>query len=64
MQVKPLDPVAKCGPGTSVEQLYRVNETVDGRTTVHLVFLDHYGWYCIHGRDCRAVGDAKRFGSK
>jgi hypothetical protein len=64
VQVKALDPVAKCGPNTSVEELYRVNEVVGDVATVHLVFLDHYGWYCIHGRDCRAVSDAKRFGGR
>lgn len=44
--------------GTSVEQLYRVDEQVGGRfTTVHLVFFDKYGWYCVHGRGCAAVAD-------
>ena len=58
VKVRPLDPVARCGMGTSVEQLYRVDERVDGRcTTVHLVFFDKYGWYCVHGRGCTAVAD-------
>ena len=57
VKVKSLDPFARCGPGTSVEQLYRVDERVDGRATVHLVFFDQYGWYCVHGRGCGAVAD-------
>jgi len=57
VKVKSLDPCARCGPGTSVEQLYRVDEHVDGRATVHLVFFDQYGWYCVHGRGCGAVAD-------
>jgi hypothetical protein len=58
--VKPLDPQQKCGVGTSVQALYRVDETVDGRMTHHLVFLDRHGWYCEHGRTCPAVGHAKK----
>jgi len=43
VKIKSLDPVARCGMGTSVEQLYRVDEQIDGRfTTVHLVFFDKY----------------------
>jgi hypothetical protein len=57
VKVKSLDPFARCGPGTSVEHLYRVDENVDGRATVHLVFFDQYGWYCVHGRGCGAVAD-------
>jgi hypothetical protein len=57
VKVKSLDPFTRCGPGTSVEQLYRVDEQVDGRSTVHLVFFDQYGWYCVHGRGCAAVAD-------
>lgn len=63
VRVRALDPVAKCGPATSVTELYRVDETVGGRVAAHLVFLDHHGWYCIHGRECRAVRDARRFGN-
>jgi ATPase subunit of ABC transporter with duplicated ATPase domains len=58
--VKPLEPQAKCGAGTSVQSLFRVDETVDGRTTTHLVFFDRHGWYCEHGRNCPAVGHAKK----
>ena len=59
--VKPLDPLRMCGPGTSVQFLYRVDEQVDGRSTAHLVFFDRHGWYCEHGRTCPAVGHAKKF---
>ena len=59
--VKPLDPLRKCGPNTSVQFLYRVDEQVDGRSTAHLVFFDRHGWYCEHGRTCPAVGHARKF---
>jgi len=59
--VKPLDPLRKCGPNTSVQFLYRVDEEVDGRNTAHLVFFDRHGWYCEHGRTCPAVGHARKF---
>jgi hypothetical protein len=59
--VKSLDPMRKCGPNTTVELLYRVDETVDGRSTPHLVFFDRHGWYCEHGRTCPAVGHAKKY---
>lgn len=59
--IKVLDPWQKCGSGTSVQFLYRVDERVDGRTVHHLVFFDHHGWYCEHGRDCPAVKRAKKF---
>lgn len=59
--VKPLDPLRKCGPNTSVQFLYRVDEEVDGRITAHLVFFDRHGWYCEHGRTCPAVGHARKF---
>jgi hypothetical protein len=59
--VRELDPQRKCGAGTSVQFLYRVDETVDGRATAHLVFFDRHGWYCEHGRTCPAVGHARKF---
>ena len=59
--VRALDPHRKCGPGTSVQSLYRVDETVDGRSTAPLVFNDRHGWYCEHGRTCPAVGHAKKY---
>ena len=58
--VRPLDPLRKCGLGTSVQLLYRVDETIDGRSTTHLVFFDRHGWYCEHGRNCPAVGHARK----
>jgi hypothetical protein len=58
--VRELDPQQKCGEGTSVQFLYRVDETVDERTTTHLVFFDRHGWYCEHGRTCPAVAHAKK----
>ena len=60
-EVKPLDPVRKCGSGTSVELLFKVVERVDARCTNHLVFFDRHGWYCEHGRTCPAVGHAKKY---
>ena len=59
--VKPLEPQSKCGAGTSVQYLFRVDETVDGRSSTHLVFFDRHGWYCEHGRNCPAVGHAKKY---
>ena len=59
--VKALDPLRKCGLGTTVQLLYRVDETIDGRSsTTHLVFFDRHGWYCEHGRNCPAVGHARK----
>ena len=58
--IKALDPLRKCGPNTTVQLLYRVDESVDGRRTAHLVFFDRHGWYCEHGRTCPAVGHAKK----
>jgi len=62
--VKSLDPLRKCGPKTTVQFLYRVDEQVDGRTTPHLVFFDRHGWYCEHGRSCPAVGHARKFNGR
>ena len=60
VSVKPLVPQARCGARTSVQHLLRVDETVNGRTTTHLVFFDRHGWYCEHGRNCPAVGHARK----
>ena len=60
VEVRQLDPVRKCGPGTSVRLLYRVIERVDGDLINHLVFFDRHGWYCEHGRTCPAVGLARK----
>jgi hypothetical protein len=61
MVVKSLDPLRKCGPKTTVRLLFRVDEQVDGHSTLHLVFFDRHGWYCEHGRSCPAVGHARKF---
>ena len=62
-RVKELNAQQKCGQGTSVERLFRVDETADGSAKAHLVFLDRrHGWYCEHGVECPAVGQAKRIG--
>src|SRR5256885_16539699 len=62
-RVKELNAQQKCGPGTSVERLFRVDETADGLAKAHLVFLDRrHGWYCEHGVECPAVGQARRIG--
>ena len=63
VRIRPLDPLALCGPATSVEQLYRVDESVNGRRTFHLVFFDRHGWYCVHGRTCKAVEDVRKLGA-
>jgi hypothetical protein len=59
-RVRPLDPRAKCGAGTSVEHLFRVDEIIDGIARTHLVFFDRHGLYCEHGRSCPAVDDVRR----
>ena len=58
--IRELDPQQKCGEGTSVQFLYRVDQTVDGQRTAHLVFFDPHGWYCEHGRTCPAVAHAQK----
>jgi len=58
--IRELDPQSKCGEGTSVQFLYRVDQTIDGRPTAHLVFFDQHGWYCEHGRTCPAVAHAMK----
>ena len=60
VSIEPLDPWLTCGPDTSVRELWRVEESVGGETTFHLVFFDKYGWYCEHGRGCPAVTDVRR----
>jgi hypothetical protein len=61
--IRALDPQQKCGPGTSVQELYRVEEIVERDRTLHLVFFDRHGWYCLHGRSCPAVEQARKFGA-
>ena len=60
VRIRPLDPQEKCGAGTSVERLYRVDETVGSARIAHLVFFDRHGLYCEHGRSCPAVDDVRR----
>lgn len=59
-----LDPIERCGSGTSVQRLYRVDETGNGPRRVHLVFFDRHGWYCEHGRECAAVSHAMQHARK
>ena len=62
-RVKELNAQQKCGAGTSVQRLFRVDETADGAAKAHLVFLDRrHGWYCEHGVECPAVRQARRIG--
>jgi hypothetical protein len=61
VSVKALDPLRKCGPNTTVQLLYLVHETTEGRRATHLVFFDRHGWYCEHGRTCPAVGHARKY---
>ena len=56
-----MDPVQMCGRGTTVTELYRVEETGGTGRTHHLVFFDRHGWYCEHGKQCSAVGDVQKF---
>jgi len=58
--VRELDPLSKCGNGTSVQKLFRVDERIDGVVRPHLVFFDRHGWYCDHGRECPAVSQARK----
>ena len=60
MRIKALDPHAACGRGTTVMQLFRVDDLPTELATTHLVFFDRHGWYCEHGRDCPAVAAVRR----
>jgi hypothetical protein len=60
VRIVDLDPFEKCGRGTSVQRLIRVDEVIDHAREAHLVFLDRHGWYCEHGRTCPAVGHARK----
>ena len=60
VRILDLDPFVKCGRGTSVQRLIRVDEMIDHAREAHLVFLDRHGWYCEHGRTCPAVGHARK----
>ncbi len=61
VRIRAVDPVEKCGKGTTVTQLYRVEETLDHARIHHLVFFDRHGWYCEHGKQCDVVKDVKKF---
>jgi hypothetical protein len=60
VRVVDLDPFDKCGRGTTVQRLIRVDEMIDHEREAHLVFFDRHGWYCEHGRTCPAVGHARK----
>jgi hypothetical protein len=60
MRIRELDPHAACGPGTTVMQLFRVDDLPTASATRHLVFYDRHGWYCEHGRDCPAVAAVRK----
>jgi hypothetical protein len=60
VRVLDLDPFEKCGRGTSVQRLIRVDEMIDQAREAHLVFFDRHGWYCEHGPTCPAVGHARK----
>jgi hypothetical protein len=60
VRIRQLDPQAVCGPRTQVQQLFRVQDLLDGKPTVHLVYFDRHGWYCEHGPTCRAVDHVRR----
>jgi hypothetical protein len=64
VKIRALDPYQMCGARTSVVHLYRVDERDDGKSAVHLVFFDRHGWYCEHGKTCRAVEDVRRHGKQ
>jgi hypothetical protein len=59
--IRPIDPIEKCGKGTSVTRLYRVEERLDQTRINHLVFFDRHGWYCEHGKQCSVVKDVQKF---
>jgi hypothetical protein len=61
VRVREMDPLDKCGKGTTVTRLFRVDERLDETTIHHLVFFDRHGWYCEHGKQCTAVSDVRKF---
>jgi hypothetical protein len=61
VRIRAMDPIEKCGKGTSVTQMYRVEERLDQARINHLVFFDRHGWYCEHGKQCSAVKDVQKF---
>jgi len=61
VRIRAMDPMQKCGKGTSVTQMYRVEERLDQARINHLVFFDRHGWYCEHGEQCGVVKDVQKF---
>ena len=64
MRIRELDPLAACGSGTTVMQLFRVDELPTAHAATHLVFFDRRGWYCEHGRNCPAVDAVRKQNQK
>jgi hypothetical protein len=60
VRIRELAPQDLCGKRTSVLQLFRVDEQVDGDAQTHLVFYDRHGWYCYHGATCPVVGEVRK----
>lgn len=60
MRIRELDPRSQCGEGTTVMQLFRVDDLPEDTERVHMVFHDRHGWYCEHGRECPAVAAVRR----
>jgi hypothetical protein len=61
VRISAMDPAEKCGKGTTVTRLYRVEERLDQTRIHHLVFFDRHGWYCEHGKQCGVVKDVQKF---
>jgi hypothetical protein len=61
LRIKAMNPTEKCGRGTTVTQLFRVEERLDDARIHHLVFFDRHGWYCEHGKQCGVVKDVQKF---
>jgi hypothetical protein len=61
VRIRPIDPIEKCGKGTTVTRLFRVQEQLDQIRINHLVFFDRHGWYCEHGKQCGVVKDVQKF---
>lgn len=62
VRINEKDPCSVCGKGTSVERVFRVEETIGKARNAHLVFFDkRHGWYCEHGAQCAVVTDVKKY---
>jgi hypothetical protein len=62
VRIRELDPRDKCGAGTTVRQLFRVDGRSNGLAQVHLVFHDRHGLYCEHGPGCYVVEAVRKNG--